>query len=275
MTFGEDIARACELNEAQAWRECVEGCAAVDGNPLRAEVGWASETPIPIVGALNFALFNRVISLGVASPATDDDLRTIAETYGARAQSNWAVSLSPLAEPADLGSRLEERNLRRGTDFAKVIRSTDAPPTIDTDLRIEEIGPEHTDEFVAVNLAAFDVPPPFSPWFAGTLGRPGWRHYIGFDGSDPVSTGALYLSGSIGWLGFGATLPSQRKRGGQGAIMARRIRDAATLGCEFVHTETGAETAASPNPSYRNMIRTGFELAYLRPNYTPAPAGDK
>ena len=32
-------------------------------------------------------------------------------------------------------------------------------------------------------------------------------------------------------------------------------------------TETGEDSPEQPNPSFHNMIRTGFSLAYQRPNY--------
>jgi hypothetical protein len=75
------------------------------------------------------------------------------------------------------------------------------------------------------------------------------------------------VKGATGWVGFGATLPSHRKRGGQGAIMARRIAEGIDLGCKWLVTETGEDSPERPNPSYHNMLRTGFQLAYQRPNY--------
>lgn len=65
-------------------------------------------------------------------------------------------------EPADLGDRLEAYGLKRRADFAKMIRATALAPSVETDLRIEEVGPAQTDAFAAVNLAAWDVPPPFT-----------------------------------------------------------------------------------------------------------------
>ena len=49
--------------------------------------------------------------------------------------------------------------------------------------------------------------------------------------------------------------------------MARCIRDAARLDCRWVITETGEDLPDHPNPSYHNMLRAGFKLAYMRPNY--------
>jgi GNAT superfamily N-acetyltransferase len=88
-----------------------------------------------------------------------------------------------------------------------------------------------------------------------------------FDGETSVAGGALFVKGDVGWLGIASTLPAHRRHGAQGALMARRIRDAVELGCRWVVTETGEDTPEHPNPSYHNMLRTGFVLAYQRPNY--------
>jgi hypothetical protein len=115
------------------------------------------------------------------------------------------------------------------------------------------------------------MPAGFGPLVSGLLGRPGWHHYAAFDGEQLVATGAVSIWNGIDMLGFGATLPSHRGRGAQGALMARRIRDGIALGCRWLTTETGEDTPGQSNPSYRNMLRTGFRLAYVRPNYIYFP----
>ena len=87
-----------------------------------------------------------------------------------------------------------------------------------------------------------------------------------------MSAGATFVTADVAWLGFGATLESHRGRGGQSAMFARRLADARIAGCRLAITETGEDTPEEPNPSYRNMLRAGFELAYLRPNLVRRPA---
>ena len=99
------------------------------------------------------------------------------------------------------------------------------------------------------------------------VGRARWQHFVAYDETLPVAAGAIYIHYEIGWLGIGGTLPSHRKRGAQGAIMAERIRAAAQAGCKWVITETGEDLPQHPNPSYRNMLRAGFDLVYKRINY--------
>jgi len=55
--------------------------------------------------------------------------------------------------------------------------------------------------------------------------------------------------------------------------MARRIADGIKLGCRHLVSETGEETPEEPNPSYRNMLRTGFELVYARRNWIGTATG--
>ena len=52
---------------------------------------------------------------------------------------------------------------------------------------------------------------------------------------------------------------------------ARAIHEAATLGCHLVHTETEAHTAETTNPSLTDMLVVGFEHAYDKEWWAPAP----
>ena len=47
----------------------------------------------------------------------------------------------------------------------------------------------------------------------------------------------------------------------------RRIADAGAAGCETLFVETGERVPNRPSASYRNILRAGFEEAYLRPNW--------
>jgi len=111
------------------------------------------------------------------------------------------------------------------------------------------------------------MPLPLAEGLAMSIGQPGWQHYLAWDGEQAVAGAALFMRSGVGWLGAGGTLPSHRRRGAHGALMARRIQDSAAAGCEWVITETGEDTPEQPNPSFHNMRRTGFQVAYLRPNY--------
>jgi hypothetical protein len=52
-------------------------------------------------------------------------------------------------------------------------------------------------------------------------------------------------------------------------LLARRVADALAQGCRVIVTETGEDTADAPNPSFRNMMRTGFRTVHFRDNWGP------
>jgi hypothetical protein len=89
---------------------------------------------------------------------------------------------------------------------------------------------------------------------------------MGFDGGTPAAAGALFIDGGCAWLGIGATVGSHRKRGAQSALLAARIDAAIASGCALLTTETGIPQPGEPAPSYANIQRAGFAVAYPRPN---------
>lgn len=261
-----ELAQLVEFGEAEACADMQLAAAASLATRVE-RIGSAialAASQIPIV------LFNRVVGLGLHEPATEAMLDDVVAMYREAGVTKYIVQISPAAQPAELPAWLEARGLSARDNWAKVYRPATAPPEVSTDLRIECIGREYAETFAQVACTAFGMPLALSPMLVATIGRPGWRHYLAFDGNEPVATGALYAQGSVGWLGVGSTLPTHRRRGGQGALMARRIRDGVALGCTWLVTETGEDVPARPNPSYHNMLRTGFALAYQRSNYFPS-----
>jgi GNAT superfamily N-acetyltransferase len=209
--------------------------------------------------------FNRVAGLGLAHDAEDEQLDAIAAFYdGLRLP--YVISLAPGARPADLGERLERRGYEPDYAWVKFARPVAPLAPAETELRIERIGPAHAEDFARVVSGGFGLPDTMAPWVAALVGRPGWSCHLAFDGEEPAAAGALFVDGDVGWLGLGATLPEHRRRGAQGALLGDRIAAAAEAGCRTVATETGAEVDGMPSNSYRNILRSGFEAVYERPN---------
>jgi len=75
------------------------------------------------------------------------------------------------------------------------------------------------------------------------------------------------IEDGIAELGIGATLEAARGRGCQTALLHRRIGDAAEAGCHTLLVETGERVPDRPSASYRNILKAGFDEAYLRPNW--------
>jgi hypothetical protein len=263
----EETAAIVETYEAFMFRILLTGLSP----ELLAEYGGASWHEVGGATAgffekLPHPFFNRVIGLGLHQPATEVMIDELMGLYG-RGHIPFMISVSPAAQPAQLTDWLLERGFRHSSNWAKVIRGTNPPPKIETELHIEQVDETTAGQYAAVVQTGFQMPAWTATLYEHMAKLSNVYSYIAYAGDVPAGVGTLLVSGEWGALFNAATLPKYRRRGAQGAIMARRIRDGISLGCRWFTTETGEDTPNAPNPSYHNMIRTGFQLAYLRPNY--------
>jgi hypothetical protein len=217
---------------------------------------------------LDIGFFNRAIGIGVARPAVESDVDEVVAFFDGAGRQVSVAQIAPHATPPEVVGWFEARGYIRSRTWVKMWHSLAEIPDARTDLRIEQIGPEWADDFGRLSVVeAYDFPESIGPAAGAGVGRPGWYHYVGFDGDVPVSTAAMRIEDGVAWFGFGATSEGHRGRGGQSAMFARRLSDARDAGCRFAVVETGEDTPEDPNPSYRNMARAGFELAYFRDNW--------
>ncbi len=254
-----DEAGLVEAVEAAGWADLVRACppplaqglglAVIEGDAAASSM--APRMPIP--------LFNR--SFGWQTP---DEWRAALQRHRDSGAPDFF-----LQPPPWLHIDFARDGLQRRGRWAKTIRGREPVAAMPTTLRIAEARPQDGEAFAAAAVGGFGMPPALAPWLVAMVGRPGWRTYIGWDGGQPVAAGALYIRGDTAWCGLGATLPSHRGRGGQCALLARRVSDALAAGCRVVVTETGEDTADAPNPSFRNMMRTGFRTVHVRDNWGP------
>ncbi|MFG6503764.1 GNAT family N-acetyltransferase [Microbacterium sp. P05] len=107
--------------------------------------------------------------------------------------------------------------------------------------------------------------PDLTPMLRATITDPVARVFGAWDGDLLIGAGAVHLLGEAASLNTGATLPSHRRRGVQGALISARVRAAADAGCRLVSAETGS---SPDSPSYRNLVRAGFVHLYDRQNWT-------
>lgn len=265
-----EIARRIETHEARAWSACVEAAILQPGNPLKADVELRGNCSVSALAALDLGHFNRVIGLGVETPATEEDIVAVQDFYRARSQSRYVVEITPISLPETMGEWLNRHGLNPVEErIAKTCRFLKDLPPLTKNIDVRELLPSDRDEWSAVNVAAWGMPSFFKAWFGATLGREGFRHYGAFHGDLLVSTGAIYVTGDIAWSGYSATRPEYRGKGCQTATHVRRLHDAAAMGCTLVHSEVEVETPEKVNPSLRSQIKVGFHRIYDKSLYAP------
>jgi hypothetical protein len=242
--------RATEHAELAAMADAFEAALPETG-ALLARAGEAVAFRVPALAHVTEV--NRIV--GLSSLAQLEELEPLFECAAI------VVSLDP---GSGLDAALAERGYRPGYPWHKFVRGLDLLEAR-TELTIGD--PRSPDDFGPVVAGGFGLPEGAADWFAQLVGRSGWHCFVGYDGGRPVTAGALFADGDAGWFGLGATLPAARGRGGQGGLFAARVARARELGLTTLVTETGAPRDGAPGPSYRNMLRAGFEFVYERPNY--------
>ena len=268
MQLDPEVAYWAEMSEALAWADIYQGAAALPGDPVGAITTRPGDGVAFAFTGLDIWFFNRAIGVGVARRAVESDIDEVVAFFDGARRAMSAAQIAPHAAPAELVGWFEARGFNRSRTWVKMWHDLASIPGAKTDLRIEVIGADRADDFGRLGVVeAYGFPDVVGPASGATAGEAGWTHYMGFDGDTPVSTAAMRIEDGVAWFGFGATSESHRGRGGQSALFARRLRDARDAGCRFAIVETGKETAEDPNPSYRNMVRSGFQLAYFRHNW--------
>ncbi|MDQ3645477.1 MAG: GNAT family N-acetyltransferase [Actinomycetota bacterium] len=88
---------------------------------------------------------------------------------------------------------------------------------------------------------------------------PRWRFYLAFVDDAPAAGAIAFFNAGVASLAGAATLPTQRGRGCQTALLHRRIADAHASGCALVVSRCTAGSI-----SQRNMERAGLQVAYTK-----------
>ncbi len=178
----------------------------------------------------------------------------------------YAVAVT--AERTQLADELRDRGFLEGYGWMKFARPADEPPLeAETDLRVEEVTAGQAEALALVECEAYSMPLSIGGFWHGAFDAAGVHAFLAWAGDEPAAAGLVYVDGGHAWLGAAGTRPAFRRRGGQGAIMAARIRRAVELGAHTLVTETGERVEERPSNSYRNILRHGFREQYLRPNW--------
>lgn len=231
---------------------------------------------IPVAGGVaSFAEhgspWNKVAGLGFAGVPSTAELDEVEHAFAARG-APVQIELAHLADPA-IGATLNERGYRLES-YENVLGRALAPapdpatpPGIevrrsDDDefeswLRVVADGVEHPD---TQGLAAHEeFPRDVYEAAERDMAVAGVERYVALRDGVFAGGGALRRSAGIAQLAGAATAPAHRRRGVQTALLAARLVDAATTGCDVavVTTQPGSR-------SQQNVQRMGFDLLYTR-----------
>jgi GNAT superfamily N-acetyltransferase len=180
---------------------------------------------------------------------------------------SFYVPLSGAAGSEGARRLLESRQYECGYSWMKFVRDAHLPRfSPPAGVEVVAIGKE-AEPFGMIAATGFGLPPWASALFAGLHAETGWHCYLACVEEEPAACAAMFIDNGVAELGIAATLEPARGRGCQTALLHRRIVDAAAAGCHTLSVKTGERTPGRPSTSYANILRAGFEEAYLRPNW--------
>lgn len=230
-----------------------------DFGPLQATVTAA----LPQAGMMNLVL-------GATQPeAVAEGWLATALEWAAAREVSAVVPVNPGEDAAAAAERvLADAGYRPVRAWMKFVRDAHPPRfAAPSGVEVRLLGDSGEAPFGMIAAAGFGLPAWAAAFFATLPDNPDWRCYVAIVDGEPQACGAMLIRGEIAELGIAATLEPARGRGCQLALLRERIVDAAQLGCETLFIETGARAPDRPASSYRNILRAGFEEAYLRPNW--------
>jgi GNAT superfamily N-acetyltransferase len=264
---------ALDRAERRFWRDVWESVPAEvaqehgvelrDFGPIQASLA----ADLPEVGMLN-------LLLGAAEDPGTDNLAAGADWAAARGVAPYVPVTPGLPGSTEATSWLRENGFEPAYAWMKFVRGPH-PPRFPAPKEVEVVElTEHNQEpFGTIAAIGFGLPAWAAELFAHLPGRDGWRCYAAKVGDETQGCAAMLIDDGVAEFGVAATLGQGRGRGCQTALLHRRILDAAEAGCHTLFVETGERVPDRPSASYRNILKAGFEEAYLRPNWRRASPG--
>ena len=214
--------------------------------------------------------FSKVIGLGFES--FDEDALAQVEKEFAERSTPVRIELSTLADP-EVAVRLTARGYRL-IGFENVLaRSLNGISVPDTAVTVTALPAANAREWIEIVATAFSNPDMFDAppsqeavdrssldmTFAEISQVPGIQLYLATIDGRVAGGGSIRVFQGVAQLCGAGTLPADRRRGVQTALLYSRLADAARRGCDLavVTTQPGSV-------SQQNVQRAGFELLYAR-----------
>jgi hypothetical protein len=264
---------ALERTEARFWREIWDSVPAAFGvakGVRRAEFGPVQATVAAAVPEQRF--MNLILGAAGADAAAEGFVEEAVGWVRERGVRGFALVDPNLPGAAAAARALTAAGYEREHDWMRFVRDAHPPRfKVADDVEVVELDGSDADApFGSIAALGFGLPPWVASLFAPLPALPDWRCYLARIDGEPQACAAMLLDGEVAELGVAATLEGGRRRGCQLALLARRIEDAAAAGARTLFVETGARVPGRPSTSYANVLRAGFQEAYLLPGWADA-----
>ncbi|HEY4160095.1 MAG TPA: GNAT family N-acetyltransferase [Polyangiaceae bacterium] len=214
--------------------------------------------------------FNKLIGVGLVAPIDEAALTRVEQELRARGEPT-RIELATLASLESI-AWLSQRGYRLlGFENVLVRSLSDPAATHASSIRVERATAATRAawrETVVRASSCSDETGVVVDQFSGELiaeaiddmlRAGGFDRYLAYLDGALAGAASLYLCDKIALLSGSATLPAQRRRGVQAALIAARLDEARARGAELA-----VITTAPGSQSQANVMKHGFALAYAR-----------
>ena len=262
--------RALDRVEQRFWREIWEAVPSDVAAEHGIGLGILGPVQTTLVADLpEVGMMNLVLGATAPGAVTDGHLGTAADRLRARRIAGCVPVTPDLPEAAAAESWLGANGFAPAGGWMKFVRDAHPPRfKVARDVEVVEVTDPDAAPLGTIAAVGFGLPAWGANLFAALPGRPGWRCYVALLDGEPQACGAMLVDGDVAELGISATLEPARGCGCQLALLRRRIEDAAAADARLLFVETGERVAGRPAASCRNILRAGFEKAYVSPSWT-------
>lgn len=236
----------------------------------RAEFGPVQATVT--VGAPEVRTLNLLLGAETSDAAAEGFLGEATEWAREQGASAFALLSPDFPGTEAAATTLAAAGFEPSINWMRFVRDAH-PPRFEASKEVEVVAIDASDAdspFGTIAALGFGLP----AWAASVLaplpGLPDWRCYLALVDDEPQGCAALLLDGEVAEFGVAATLEGGRRRGCQLALLRRRIEDAAAAGARTLFVETGERVPGRTSTSYGNILRAGFEEAYLCQGWSDA-----
>lgn len=260
---------ALDRGERRFWRDIWDSVPADTARERGVEVRDFGPVQATIVSALpGVGMMNLVLGATAPGAVADGHLAAAVEWASARGVAHYVPVTPGTEETGAAEGWLAEHGFGPGYGWMKFVRDAHEPRfAAPEDVEVVELESAEGSPFGMIAATGFGLPAWGAAFFADLPGQTGWHCYVARVDGEPQACAAMHVHAGIAEFGIAATLEPARGRGCQRALLRRRILDAAAAGCHTLFVETGERVPDRPSASYRNILRAGFEEAYLRPNW--------
>lgn len=214
----------------------------------------------------------QTFGLGLWEPATPSLLGAMEAFYLDRGTDVFH-EVSPLAGAATF-TALSERGyhpIQLTTMLAQPLGGERASGAPSPSLRVRVAGPAEADVWVETSVTGWGASPEVGQYIRNVatvaFHNPSVTSFLVERDGKAIATGALGIHEGVALLAGASTIPEERGRGAQRALLEVRLAEAARRGCSIA--VMGAEPGST---SQRNAERNGFRVAYTRVKWRLARA---